>query len=188
MQAPAHFVHGDYTLVSGPQRLLDLARPPSRNDTLRPFLPEGESLIPPQLVEGALGEGGRFSIVNVWRNNRPRARRHAPHGLLRRPERHARRPRRLRDPLQRPHRRELFLEARSRTPLVLLSEVTPDEAILIKQWDSAGTLARTQGSEGDPAGGGPCTFSFHSAFKDPATPPDAPDRWSLEVRCAVLYA
>ena len=33
----------------------------------------------------------------------------------------------------------------------------------------------------------PCTFSFHSAFKDPATPADAPDRWSIEVRCIVIY-
>ena len=27
-----------------------------------------------------------------------------------------------------------------------------------------------------------------SAFVDPETPPDAPDRWSIEVRCAVIYA
>ena len=34
---------------------------------------------------------------------------------------------------------------------------------------------------------GPCTFSFHSAFHDPHTPEDAPDRWSIEVRCMALY-
>ena len=33
----------------------------------------------------------------------------------------------------------------------------------------------------------PCTFSFHSAFEDPMTAPDAPDRWSIEVRCVALY-
>ena len=33
----------------------------------------------------------------------------------------------------------------------------------------------------------PCTFSFHSAFKDPASSADAPDRWSIEVRCMVIY-
>ena len=66
--------------------------------------------------------------------------------------------------------------------------LTRDEALLIKQWDSAGSLAHTLGREGDEAhDANPCTFSFHSAFEDPATPPDAPDRWSIEVRCAVLY-
>ena len=66
--------------------------------------------------------------------------------------------------------------------------MTGDEALLIKQWDSAGTLARTQGAVGDGSDlQAPCTFSFHSAFEDPDTPPDAPDRWSIEVRCLVIY-
>ena len=63
------------------------------------------------------------------------------------------------------------------------------EALLIKQWDSDGKLARTQGSDGDARAheGAPCTFSFRSALEDPATPPDASDRWSIEVRCMVIY-
>ena len=67
--------------------------------------------------------------------------------------------------------------------------ITGDEALLIKQWDSDGRLARTQGAEGDAgdAKGAQCTFSFHSAFEDPDTPADAPDRWSIEVRCMVVY-
>jgi hypothetical protein len=60
--------------------------------------------------------------------------------------------------------------------------------VLIKQWDSAGGLARSQGRMGDAeAGGAPCSFNFHSAFEDPNSPPDAPDRWSIEVRCMVIY-
>jgi hypothetical protein len=60
--------------------------------------------------------------------------------------------------------------------------------LLIKQWDSAGSLARSNGVAGDGSDPtAPCTFSFHSAFDDPATLPDAPDRWSIEVRCMVLY-
>ena len=68
--------------------------------------------------------------------------------------------------------------------------MTRDEALLIKQWDSAGGLARSGGAWGDAATGGnrePCTFSFHTAFRDPATPPDARDRQSIEVRCVLLY-
>ena len=62
------------------------------------------------------------------------------------------------------------------------------EALLIKQWDSEGGLARTRGEEPDSAfPDSPSTFSFHSAFKEPSTPDDAPDRWSMEVRCIVLF-
>ena len=63
-----------------------------------------------------------------------------------------------------------------------------DEILLIKQWDSDGLLARSDGLKGDATGiREPCTFSFHSAFADPTTPADAPDRWSIEVRCMALY-
>jgi hypothetical protein len=66
--------------------------------------------------------------------------------------------------------------------------MTRDEALLIKQWDSAGTLARSAGLRGDDTDpGAPTTFSFHSAFEDPSTPPDAPDRQSIEVRCLLIY-
>ena len=66
--------------------------------------------------------------------------------------------------------------------------LTRDEALLIKQWDSDGALARSNGADPDAADpDAPCTFSFHSAFEDPATAPDAPERWSIEVRCVALY-
>ena len=66
--------------------------------------------------------------------------------------------------------------------------MTRDEALLIKQWDAAGPMARTDGAAADASDpAAPCTFSFHSAFDDESAPADAPDRWSCEVRCAVLY-
>ena len=66
--------------------------------------------------------------------------------------------------------------------------MTREEALLIKQWDSTGGIARSEGADADAMSPDqPCTFSFHSAFNDPATAADAPDRWSIEVRCAVLY-
>ena len=67
-------------------------------------------------------------------------------------------------------------------------EMTRDEALLIKQWDSAGPLARSDGKQADVSDPqSPSTFSFHSAFEDPATPHGAPDRQSIEVRCIVIY-
>ena len=65
-------------------------------------------------------------------------------------------------------------------------DLTVDEALLIKQWDSAGQMARSGGAERDRPGES-CTFSFHSAFQDPTTRPDDPDRESIEVRCLVIY-
>ena len=67
VQGPAHVVHGDYTLTSGPQRLRDLTHPPGGNDTLRALLAEGKALLERDRVEQALAHG-RYAIVNVWRN------------------------------------------------------------------------------------------------------------------------
>ena len=50
--------------------------------------------------------------------------------------------------------------------------LSPDEAILIKGYDSAEDVAR---------------FAAHSAFDDPASPPDAPERESIETRALVIY-
>ena len=187
VQGPAHLVHGDYTLTSAPRRLRDLARPPSLNDTYRTALAEGGTLLDPEAVERATGDG-RFAIVNVWRN------------VAREPV--ATRPLALCDAASvRPedlvvfeiHYQDrvgenYFAKHDSRHRWIYWSAMTRDEALLIKQWDSAGELARSEGRRADADGGGrPCTFSFHSAFEDPATPPDAPDRWSIEVRCAALF-
>lgn len=64
VQGPARVVHGDYTLISAPQRLRDLATPPSMNDTLRTFLSQGESLLEADRVAHTL-ESGRFAIINL---------------------------------------------------------------------------------------------------------------------------
>ena len=187
VQGPAHLVHGDYTLTSAPQRLRDLACPPTVNDTYRTMLAEGETLLDPEAVERAI-EDGRYAIVNVWRN------------ISREPV--ATRPLALCDAAS-VHPRELvvfeihyedrigenyFAKHDPRHRWVYWSAMTRDEALLIKQWDSAGEVATSGGGSADADGvGRPCTFSFHSAFEDPATPPDAPDRWSIEVRCAALF-
>ena len=68
------------------------------------------------------------------------------------------------------------------------NKITKDEALLIKQWDSDGSFAKTNGKFSDSESiNSPCTFSFSGAFKDPFTREDAPDRCSMEVRCIVIY-
>ena len=58
--------------------------------------------------------------------------------------------------------------------------MTPDEVLLIKQWDSQGSLAKA-GQRGT------STFALHTAFKDPSSAPSAPDRESIEVRLVCVF-
>jgi hypothetical protein len=187
VQNPLHFVHGDYTLRSAPDRLAQLARAPGTNDTYARRLAAGETLVDPALAEAALSGGMRFAIINVWRNiaeapllTRPLAlcdgRSVEPGDLVVFEIHYADR-----------IGENYFAKAAPRHRWFTWPALTRDEPLLIKQWDSGGALARTGGERGDGDDGGPCTFSFHSAFKDPGTPADAPDRWSIEVRCMVLY-
>jgi len=187
VQAPARVVHGDYTLTSAPQRLRDLTQAPSRNDTYRTRLAEDETLLHSETVERTL-RGGRFALINVWRNIA-----HEPvvsHPLALCDARSV-------DPRDlvvfeiHYHDRvgeNYFAKHAQRHRWYLYPQLTRDEALLIKQWDSAGPLARSKGAAADASDpDSPCSFSFHSAFSDPATPDDAPNRWSIEVRCVALY-
>ncbi|KAI8626962.1 hypothetical protein F5Y19DRAFT_184090 [Xylariaceae sp. FL1651] len=61
-----------------------------------------------------------------------------------------------------------------------VKDMTPDEALLLKCYDSWG--------EGEPAGRkGVATRTPHTAFADPDTPADAKPRQSIEVRALVFY-
>ena len=191
VQGPASIAHGDYTLRSAPERLQQLAQPPGGNDTLRSVLDQGQSLqslLEPEQADQALDTGGRFAIINVWRNIA--AEPVATHPLA------------LCD-AQSVHPEDLvvfeihyqdrvgenyFSKHASRHQWYYYPAMTRDEALLIKQWDSAGSLARSEGHQADSDDTqAPCTFSFHTAFQDPSTPPEAPERWSIEVRCIALY-
>lgn len=188
VQPPAQIVHGDYTLTSAPQRLRDLASPPGANDTLREFLPAGASLIPPLRVEGALSGGARFAIINVWRNIADTPVAVYPLAMC---------DAQTVDPsdlvvfeIHYGDRvgENYFARSAARHRWYFYPALTRDEVVLIKQWDSAGPLARSKGERSDASNADtPCTFSFHSAFVDPEAPADAPDRWSIEVRCMVIY-
>ena len=187
VQAPAHIVHGDYTLTSAPQRLRDLTKPASGNDTLRAVLADGDSLLEPQHAQHALS-GGRFAIINLWRNIADEPVATHPLALC---DGQTVQPQDLvvfeihyQDRIG----ENYFAKHTAAHQWYYYPQMERREALLIKQWDSAGPLARSKGETGDgDKPDAPCTFSFHSAFAEPATPPDAPDRWSIEVRCIVLY-
>ena len=180
VQGPAHMVHGDYTLQSGPERLLQLSNMPSGNDTLKGFI--GEPLIPAELIDAC----ERFAIVNVWRNidsfpvaSHPLA---LCDGQTVEPEDLVVFEIRYSDRIG----ENYFSKVSDRHRFYYWPEMTQSEALLIKQWDSGGNFAMTKGVEAD-LYGHPCTFSFHSAFVPDDQVNDAPDRWSIEVRCIVIY-
>ena len=187
VQGPAHVVHGDYTLTSAPERLRRLAQPPSVNDTWRPLIEESQSLLDPAMVEQAV-TNGRFAIINLWRSigSEPVARN--PMGLC---DGQTVSPEDLvvfeihyTDRIG----ENYFAKHAMNHDWFCYPAMTRDEALLITQWDSAGELSQSKGAAADASNpSSPCTFSFHSAFEDPGTPANAPDRWSIEVRCAVLY-
>ena len=185
---PEHITHGDYTLFSAPERLRMLAEPPGMTDTMREFVEPGQGLLEPELVDRGLAPDGRFAIVNVWRNIA-----HEPvavHPLALCDAQTVRPEDLVVFELHYPDRvgENYFSKHASRHRWYYYPEMTRDEALLIKQWDSAGTLARSDGARADADDqAAPCTFNFHSAFTDPSTPQDGPDRWSIEVRCLVVY-
>ncbi len=188
VQGPAHIVHGDYTLTSAPQRLRDLAKPPGGNDTLCSVLAPGQTLITDDMVARCLAEGGRFAIINVWRNIADEPVQTHPialcDGQTVAPEDLVVFEIHYQDRIG----ENYFAKYAPGHAWYYYPQMTRDEALLIKQWDSDGSLARSEGAAGDGTDmDSPCTFSFHSAFEDPSTPPDAPDRWSIEVRCIVIY-
>jgi hypothetical protein len=187
VQGPAHVVHGDYTLTSAPQRLRDLTNPPGANDTLATVLAEGQSLLDAGEIERVL-DGGRYAIINVWRNIADEPVVTHPLALC---DAVSVRPEDLVVFEIHYHDRigeNYFAKHRDGHQWYFYPDLTRDEALLIKQWDSSGELARSNGAHPDTVTSEvPCTFSFHSAFEDPTTPEDAPERWSIEVRCIALY-
>lgn len=188
VQGPARMAHGDYTLRSAPERLQQLAQPPSGNDTLRSILEEGQSLIEPEKAERALNAGGRFAIINVWRNIAEEPVATHPLALC---DAQSVTPEDLvvfEIHYQDRVGENYFSKYAPRHQWYYYPAMTRDEAMLIKQWDSAGPIARSEGRQADSDDvQAPCTFSFHSAFQDPATSPTAPERWSIEVRCIAMF-
>src|SRR5262245_39468744 len=152
IREPASIVHNDYTARSGPQRL---------RDHLREYPAEAEALL-----------RRRFAIVNVWRSIRGTVRTAplplcdasslAPEDLVS-VERQARdRIGEIQQAVYRPAHRWYYFP-----------ELRPDEALLIKTYDSA-TDGRAR-------------FTLHTSFDDPTSAADAEPRESLETRCFVFF-
>jgi hypothetical protein len=150
IRGPVQSTHNDFTIRSG------------RDRALRELEARG---LDPALLRR------RFAIVNLWRPiGRPveksplalaDARTIAPADLI------------VTDLLYRDRVGETYaLRFNPAQRWYHFPRLTPDEAILIKGYDSAQEVAR---------------FTAHSAFEDPDSPAGAPERESIEVRALVLW-
>jgi hypothetical protein len=145
---PASRAHVDQTVASGPQRVRDVMGE------------QAESLL-----------RRRAAIINVWRSIRRvarawplalgDARSFAPQDLIA-------------TDLIFPHRKgEIYGAAHNPAQRWLyIPELEPEEAILIKCWDSDAGVAR---------------FAPHTGFEDPTTPEGTPPRESIEFRTIAFF-
>jgi hypothetical protein len=183
-QVPIGVVHGDYTTVSAPRRLTDLAQPPKANDVLRERLGDTPLLDPVMALAATKGKR-RFALINVWRNidgknpvlEFPLACMDATSfdpGDLRTLQIH------YKDRIG----ENYFCAPSEKHEWNYFPRMTVDEVLLIKQWDSFGSLARNM-APGDAHESS--TFAIHSAFMDPTTTEKRPPRQSIEVRCAIMW-
>lgn len=193
---PAAMVHADYTLTSAPATLARLTRPAGKNDTFARRGSGGDGdgdwpgLIDAAAVDGALIGGKRFAIVNVWRNvKRDEVVRSMPLAMC---DVRTMSPAELAVLEIRYEDRtgENYLAKHSEQhEWSYFSNVRHDEAILLKTWDSHGAFATTNGRQahGDVKEDPLSTFVLHSAVDLAEADENEPARWSIEVRCMVLY-
>ena len=192
VQSPLGVVHGDYTAVSAPRRLADLAQPPKANDVWRARLPAGASLLNADAVAAALAGRRRYALINVWRSIDP------DHPVTSYPLACCNAQTVSRDDLRTLQIHyadrigENYLATHSaRHEWLYFDQMTRDEALLIKQWDSKGNLAAADMKESDKnqqtKKNEIATFAIHSAFAPPPTSGQQKPRQSIEVRCVCLW-
>ena len=183
LHVPLGMVHGDYTKTSGPNRFKNLCQPPKANDILKSRLKD-KPLLDPMLVDEMLEGKRRFQLINIWRNIDPEepvqqfplacvdaSTSPASDGSLKTLYLH------YSDRIG----ENYFVSHRKQHKWCYFPRMTHDEALLIKQWDSRGAIAR-EDDESDLS-----TFSIHSAFHDATSTGTSPPRKSIEVRCAVIW-
>lgn len=183
VEGPAALVHNDYGPEAAARRLQMLTGSPDLlKNSLRARL-GGKPALHGQLADDALTGRARFAYINVWRPIQTIESK--PLGLL--------------DaqtsgtaelvPFVIEHADEgstggiFFASHRDEHRWHFFPSMAPDEAILLKQWDSSGGVAN--GTTDKAAGR--ATFALHSAFADAGSAPTARDRESIETRLVVIY-
>ena len=184
VQTPVAVVHGDYTRVSAPRRITDLALPPKQNDSMRGRLGDGKtSLLDPSEAAEAVEGKKRYALVNVWRNiRRYEPVRQYPLACVDAATTNFNEMRTFQIHYSDRVGENYFAAHNKKHKWWYFPEMISDEAMLIKQWDSSGSIAKGMDTDKEMA-----TFALHSSLFDASAPADSVDRESIEVRCVVIW-
>jgi len=182
-------VHGDYAMLGAPARLANFLLPPKNDDAFRPAYGDR-----PLISEEEMQElrGRRYAFINLWRSFSELPCVDMPLTLC--------------DATTTAKEDWITIEFRyvdctietylgghsSQQKWYYFPEVTKDEGILLKTYDSQGALWKEDSPESytpyhkdEPAI--PATCVLHTAVKDPRVTPDMPKRESIEVRTIVFF-
>jgi len=183
VEKPAACVHVDYSEACAMRQVRTLTKAPHQWPDPRPLLGFQPLLSVAEAEEYIQGKK-RWAIMNVWRNLSSEPVQRTPVTLCRGTSASLDDLITFRAQVGRYNSKEYYFSAHSKDhEWFYFPEAQRDEAIIIKNWDSAGEwFARKNCKETVPA-----TFALHTAFEDPNTVPNAPFRESMEVRMVVLF-
>jgi hypothetical protein len=185
VQSPASIVHGDFTLTSAPLRMNLLTQPPRINDTWKKQT--NKALIDPEKFIDLKRSTSKYAFINVWRNidtepviDMPLALCDAStttkDDLIAFEVRYADRV------------GENYLSRYSpKHKWFYFPQMTRDECIIFKVWDSLGAEFLKQNIACDDQNQFPSCFCLHSAFRDPTAPSECRKRQSIEIRTIAFF-
>jgi len=158
VQNPVGLVHADYTKVSAPRRLQQLAQSTTMANDVRQL----SNMESQMMIQEALERKRRYAFINVWRNIAHEKVQMLPLACMDATTVTATR----------------YIDRVGENYLCCPSpqhkwyyypQMSRNEVLLLKQWDSKGDMAN--GHEVDKV---TSTMTVHSAFMDPTSPADAP--------------
>lgn len=182
VQQPLGVVHGDYTAISAPRRLMALANGSTSSNDVR-----GEGVVLDEtLVKSAImtNNSRRYAIINLWRNiDRENPVETNPLACINA------------QTVSTEDWRTLQIHYTDRVgenilpcfseshKWVYFPQMSHDEVLILKQWDSAGGFAQNKPDLEKLCS----TCCLHSAFLEPRGLTDKTTRQSIEVRCVCIW-
>lgn len=181
VQPPLGVVHGDYTAISAPRRLAALASEAASSNDVRD---EGAVLEDTLVNSAIVTNSRRYAIINLWRNiDRENPVETNPLACI------------DAQTASTDDWRTLQIHYADRVGenilpcfseshrWVYFPQMTHDEVLILKQWDSAGGFAQNKPEMEQLCS----TCCLHSAFLEPRGLTDKTTRQSIEVRCVCIW-
>ena len=181
VQQPLGVVHGDYTAVSAPRRLMALANGSASSNDVRG---EGAVLDETLVNSATVTKSRRYAIINLWRStDRDNPVETNPLACIDAQTVSAEDWRTLQIHYTDRVGENILPCFSDSHKWVYFPQMTHDEVLILKQWDSAGGFAQNN-PEMEKVNS---TCCLHSAFLEPWGLTDKTTRQSIEVRCVCIW-